>query len=216
MVRVLLIDDYGLFRESLGRQLARLAEIEWVYEAAGPAPALRILEDERPDVVLMAIETPGADVFEAVRAMRRIDSGCRIIFLGWHECDSCVEKALEVGANGYVVKSDGLAVLMQAIETVCEGGFFYSESIRRRLSVDDGRLILARPRSAAIATLTLRERELLRYLGEGVRLKEAAAAMGISYKTADNQRTSLMRKLNIHDRVKLARFAVREGWVAPV
>jgi DNA-binding NarL/FixJ family response regulator len=81
--------------------------------------------------------------------------------------------------------------------------------------VDKNSVRLTRPRSAAVAALSRRERELLALLGKGATLKEAAAQMQVSYKTADNQKTSLMRKLGIHDRVELARFAIREGLVSP-
>jgi DNA-binding NarL/FixJ family response regulator len=80
--------------------------------------------------------------------------------------------------------------------------------------VNSGRVTLKRRQSSIIERLSARERELLAHLGRGASLKEAAAAMKVSYKTADNQKTRLMRKLDIHDRVELARFAIREGLVS--
>ena len=93
---------------------------------------------------------------------------------------------------------------------------FFSKSILSRLNVGEGRIELARPRNPAVASLTPRERELLAHISRGASLKEAAAAMNISYKTADNQKNSLMQKLNIHDRVELAHFAIREGVIKPI
>lgn len=213
-VRLLLVDDHRLFREGVAAGLSQCQDIEAVLEAADADRAVRVYREQRPDLVLMDVEMPERDGLEAFRDIRAIDSDCKVMFLSGYEYDSYVQGALDLSACGYVLKREGLAVLKRAISEVARGGCYFSESILARLTVENGRLKLARPKSVAIAALSRRERELLRHLGMGASLKEAAVTMHVSYKTADNQKASLMRKLDIHDRVALARFAIREGWVS--
>jgi DNA-binding NarL/FixJ family response regulator len=209
------MDSFGLFRQCLAGYLARCSDIESIHEADNEHALLELAGSEQPDVVLLSVRSKTIDVNGIVDALRSRIPGCRVILVSGYESDLQVEQALKANVDGYVLESDGLEVLRRAISWVRQGGVFYTQSVMHRLSLDNGQFTLSKPRSRAIAALTQRERELLRYLGEGASLKEAASAMGVSYKTADNQKTSLMRKLNIHDRVHLARFAIREGWVAP-
>jgi DNA-binding NarL/FixJ family response regulator len=214
-MRLLLVDDHRLFRESVLAHLAQHPKVTSVDEAPDAQSALEKVRENPPDLILMDIEMPGMSPFKAVPAIREAAPHCKVVFLTGHDYDSHIEEAVGAQASGYVVKRDGLDVLNQAITKVADGGMFFSEVILERMIVDQGRFKLARPRSMAVAALSRRERELLSLLGKGATLKEAALQMHVSYKTADNQKTSLMRKLGIHDRVELARFAIREGLVSP-
>jgi DNA-binding NarL/FixJ family response regulator len=202
-MRLLLVDDHRLFRESMSPQLALHPKVTLVDEAENAEMALAKVRESPPDLVLMDID------------MRETAPSCKVVFLTGHDYDSHVEEAIGAQASGYVVKHDGLQTLMEAITRVLDGGLYFSEVIMSRMVVDNNQIRLTRPRSAAVAALSRRERELLSLLGKGATLKEAALHMRVSYKTADNQKTSLMRKLGIHDRVELARFAIREGLVSP-
>jgi DNA-binding NarL/FixJ family response regulator len=215
-MRLLLVDDHRLFRESMLPQLALHPKITSVDDAENAQVALEKVRETPPDLVLMDIDMPGMSPFAAAKAMHEAAPQCRVVFLTGHDYDSHVEEAIKAGAAGYVVKHDGLQTLMDAISKVSDGGLYFSEVILSRMVVDKNQVRLTRPRSAAVAALSRRERELLSLLGKGATLKEAALHMQVSYKTADNQKTSLMRKLDIHDRVELARFAIREGLVSPI
>jgi DNA-binding NarL/FixJ family response regulator len=214
-MHILLVDDHSLLRESLAAQLAQQEGIECVIQASDADAGLYQAKEHQPDIALMDIEMPGSSAFAAAQAIREAVPQCRVIFLSGYDYDDHVERALAAGAKGFVVKADGFSVLLSAIQLVASGGTYFSESIGKRLKLEEGRMRFTLPRSQAVAALTRRERELLMHLGRGASLKEAAAVMHVSYKTADNQKTSLMRKLNIHDRVELARFAIREGLVGP-
>ena len=215
-MRLLLVDDHRILRESLAAQVANHPKVSHVDQADNADEALAAVREIPPDLILMDIEMPGINPFEATRTIHQTAPNCKVIFLTGHDYDSHVEQAIAAQAAGYVVKRDGLEILMDAITKVAEGGLFFSQAILERLVIDNRQLKLSRPKSDAVAALSRRERELLSLLGKGATLKEAAAQMHVSYKTADNQKTSLMRKLNIHDRVELARFAIREGLVSPV
>lgn len=214
-MHLLLVDDHQILRESLAAQLVQLPGVTAVEHAENADGAVAKVRENPPDLILMDIDMPGQSPFEATRTIREIAPRCRVIFLTGHDYDSHLEQAIAAQASGYVVKNDGLDVLARAIERVADGGLYFSPAVLERLVVDNEEWRLSRPKSDAVASLSRRERELLALLGRGATLKEAAATMHVSYKTADNQKTSLMRKLGIHDRVELARFAIREGLVSP-
>lgn len=213
MVSTLLVEANRLLREALGAQLESRLGLDPVHQAATPDEAIRLFRVNLPKLVLMDIQISENGSFEAVRQMRKLHQDCQVVFLTGYDYDAYIERALQLKADGYVLKGCGFPVLEEAIVRVTAGERYFCPEIRERLEVQNGDFRLARPRNAALATLTSRERELLKYLGRGASLKEAAAVMSISYKTADNQKASLMRKLGIHDRVELARFAIREGIV---
>jgi DNA-binding NarL/FixJ family response regulator len=105
--------------------------------------------------------------------------------------------------------------LAEGVRNVAAGRVHFSPEVMSRLVVQGNEIRLENPPKSRLRMLSPRERELLRVLAKGVSLKEAAAILGISYKTADKQKASLMAKLDIHDRVELARYAIREGLVEP-
>lgn len=214
MSKILLVDDHALCRESLAAHLLRHEGASRVLEASNAQQGLRLFSTEHTEVVVLSIDLPEGGVFEAARAMRHIVRETRILLLAERSCDSDIEEALALPVQGIVLKRDTLASLCKAIQLALSGGVFFSESIEKRIEQVNGRLILKQASSPIINSLSPRERQLLVHLGRGISLKQAAATMAISYKTADNQKASLMRKLDIHDRVELARFAIREGLVS--
>ena len=215
MLKVVIGDQQRLFREAVAAWLSQQSEIAAVHQAGNSDQVLDLVCREHPELVLMDCELPGRDPFEAVLDIRQIDPRCKVLFWAERPYDAHVEAALACGANGCLLKCEPLAGLQQAIRIVMETGFFVSAAVHERLIVSDGHLQLARPRTGPAARLADREWELLRHLGNGKSLKDASAVMRISYKAADNLKSNLTRKLNIHDRVELARFAMRCGLVCP-
>jgi DNA-binding NarL/FixJ family response regulator len=110
-----------------------------------------------------------------------------------------------------VTKGEPPEVVLSAVRTVAGGGVYFSPQVQERLVVDSTGVHLAAEGATRASTLTSREMEVLRYIARGLSKKDIAAIMHLSVKTVDNHSTSLMSKLNIHDRVELARYAIREG-----
>lgn len=214
MHTVLLLDDRTLIRESIAAHLHRLGRINHVLEAADPDEAVRIFQEHHPDVVLLTIDLPAGNGFTVARRIRHIDREAKIICLADRACDTDIELALDLPVQGFLLLYEPISNLADAIEHVRHGETCFSKNIQQRLAIKDGRARLCRPCSPTIASLTPRERQLLVHISRGASLKEAASAMAVSYKTADNQKASLMHKLDIHDRVELARFAIQEGLVS--
>lgn len=214
MPRILLIDDCALTRQSLAASLTRSPETSHVTEASTAQEAIQLLALDRPDVVVLSLDLNRGCCPVIARALRQVDRQIPILLIGERPSDTDIQEVLPIPVQGIILKSEGLADLRRAIDLVAGGRAAFSEPIRNRLVESEGRLILARAASPIIENLTTRERQLLAHLGRGASLKQAAAALDISYKTADNQKTTLMRKLDIHDRVELARFALRETLIS--
>ncbi|UCF33132.1 MAG: response regulator transcription factor [Phycisphaerales bacterium] len=210
-IRVLIVDDHELVRAAIRERLQREPNLEVVGEAAMAEEAVDKVARCGPDVVLMDIDMPGMTCFSAAEQINRIRPGTRIIFLSAYSHDRYIEQALAVKARGYLTKRESPAAVVAAILEVMAGGACFSEEVRSRIVVDrKGAKLASNPQSRA-STLTARELEVLRYVAHGLAKKEIAKTMHISVKTVDRHSANLMNKLDIHDRVELARFAIREG-----
>jgi DNA-binding NarL/FixJ family response regulator len=214
-VRILIVDDHGIVRDSLSDSLSRQADFQVIGVAEDADEAITKVIECRPDLVLMDIDMPGISCFDAIQVIRSRVPGTRIILVTAYEHDEHIEQALRVKVNGFVTKHEGIASLAEAIRSVASGRMHFSPEILSRLVINGDQITLDNPPRSRLSILSPRERELLRVLARGVSLKDGAAILGISYKTADKQKASLMTKLDIHDRVELARYAIREGLVEP-
>ncbi|QOI99346.1 MAG: response regulator transcription factor [Phycisphaeraceae bacterium] len=213
-VTVLLADDHSLVRGSLASWL-RNSGISVVSEVGNADAAVTEAIRLKPDVVVLDIDMPGLQCFDAARAIRARCPGTRVLFLSAFFNDRFIEDALRVEASGYITKGEPPQAVVQAIHAVMSGGVYFSPEVQSRLVIDGGGVRLEHARATRSSTLTTREVEVLRYVARGMAKKEIAATMHLSVKTIDNHCTSLMNKLDIHDRVELARFAIREGLAEP-
>lgn len=216
-IRVLLVDDHALVRETLSSRLDSEPDIRIVGQVDRADDVDRLVDEEHPDVVLMDIDMPGMNSFDAARRIAERGSQAKVLFLSAFFHDRYIEQALAVRAFGYLTKSERPQNVIAAVREVAHGNTYFSHEVRERLVVDQGHVRLAettRPGEAArtrASTMTPRELEVLRYIARGLSKKEMATVMKISVKTVENHSGSLMKKLDIHDRVELARFAIREG-----
>ncbi len=158
----------------------------------------------------MDIDMPGMICFDAVDQMHKRLPDLAVIFLSAFFHDHYIEQAIAVGARGYVIKGDSPRTLFRALRAVAAGGAYFSKEVMARFTLDEqGR---PKPSGQTVnSTLTHREVEVLRYLARGLSKKEIARMMHISVKTVEHHSTSVMKKLDIHDRVELALYAIREG-----
>jgi len=209
---VVLADDHALVRDMLCERLSREG-MEIVALASSGEHAVELASSDPPDILVLDIDMPGMSAFEAAREVRRVSPSTRVIFLSAFVHDSYVEQALEVGASGYLTKADPPHAIVDAIRRVNEGGTCFSPAVLDRMVIDRDGARLATGNRSRLGLLTDREREVLSYVAKGLSQREIARLAGISVKTVQHHITSVMDKLQIHDRVELARFAIREGVV---
>ncbi len=208
MIRVLLIEHQPLARDGLSLLIERESNLTLLRAVASldheaPDPAA-----EPPDAVLMDIDYAELDFLHLTKRLRAAWPDAAIVALSSHWSDELITRSLEADIHGFVLRDDGFATIRDALEQTVAGNRYYTRRVQDRLVVDDGGQ--TEPSKTRLHLLTQRELQLLRLLASGMSLKRACAAMNVSYKTADKHKVNLMRKLDIHDRVELARYAIRE------
>jgi two-component system, NarL family, response regulator NreC len=209
-IRILLADDHTLFRQGVKTLLAAESDIEIVGEAANGAEALERAGQSRPDVVLMDIGMPGPSSFETTRQIRRTRPETKVLFLTMYDDEDYLVEGMEVGASGYVLKDSPAPQLVAAIRDVSRGGSYLSPRMLAQL-VDDFRTrIKSTDRLPRFATLTPREKEVLKMLAEGNSVKEVACQLNLSVKTVEAHKFNLMRKLDIHNKAQLVQYAIQK------
>lgn len=220
-VRVLCVDDHAVLVQGLKAQF----ELERGLRLVGHLPSAERLVEEverlRPDVVLLDIEMPGPDVFEAADRMRRMHPGVRFVFLSAHVRDGYLSAAYKCGAWGYFAKGDELDDIVGGIKEVGlhkTGTFVMGPKVRERCQPARATAAARRPGddagqrlTTALESLTSRELEVLRLIGKGKSRNEIAGELCRSAKTIDGHQERMMKKLGIDSRAELMRFAIREG-----
>lgn len=210
-IRVLLADDHACFRESIGELLQRELDIVVVGMVGDAAAAAIMAEQTKPDIILMDIQMPGLFSFEAVRQIASAVPSTSVIFLSAFPNDTYIGLAIDVRAKGYVVKKEGCEQIILAIREVASGGAYFSKEISDRIIVGPRGVRLAQEKTSRLAKLSRRLVEMLVYIAKGYGKKQIAVITGRSIKTIDHHVARLMNKLDIHDRVGLTKFAIREG-----
>jgi DNA-binding NarL/FixJ family response regulator len=213
-ITIVLADDHQLVRAALGTWLQTNPGFEVLGTAADGNAALELARQRHPAVAVLDIDMPGLFAFDAARRIREASPRTRILFLSGYHSDAYIERALAVGALGYVTKGDPPHVLGEAIRRVAAGEAYFAPQVQSRIVVGEAGPQLAQPGGAPTTSLTGRELEVLRLLAQGLAKKQVARALSLSVGTINNHAANLMKKLGIHDRVELTRFAIREGIVS--
>lgn len=212
-ITIVMADDHAMIRETLASWLRRAGDISVLAEVGSADEAVAEAIRHQPDIVLLDIDMPGLHSFDAARTIKARCPRTRLIFVSAFVHDHYIESALKVEASGYITKGEPPDAVVQAVRAVSGGGAYFSPEVQARLVIGSNGVTLTETGKGAtrVSTLTPRELEVLRYIASGLSKKDIAALMHLSVKTVDNHSTSLMTKLDIHDRVELARFAIREG-----
>lgn len=212
--RVLIAEDHAILRDGLRSLLASDPDLEIAGEAEDGREAVRCVQNLKPDIVLMDLSMPRLHGVEAVREIKRIAAETKILVLTVHENEEYISATLEAGVNGYLLKKDATkAELVTAIKTILKGKLYLSPAISEVLVAGylHGKRGL-KPKSMW-ETLTSREREILKLIAEGYRTKDIADFLCISVKTAENHRSNLMRKLDLHNVAAVTAFAMEKGLI---
>ena len=205
-IRIVIAEDQRLVRELMATLLGRESDMAIVGEASTGPEALRAVHASHPDVLLLDIGLPEVDGVEVARTLRKESAPSRIIALSVHTERRFVQEMLQIGVEGYIVKSAAVKELVQAIRTVMEGRVYLSPEIAHEALERMGPVSLSR-----IARLGRRERQVLALLADGKRSTEIASTLAISVATVEVHRRNIMRKLDLHTVAELTRYAIREG-----
>jgi two-component system response regulator NreC len=212
-ISLILADDHAVVRSGLRMLLEAQPDMEIVAEAESGAQAVALVAEHRPAVILMDIQMPELNGIDATREIRRLSTGTAVLALTMHEDEQYFFEMLQAGASGYVPKRAAPDELVAAIRTVARGDVFLYPSLATRLVKDYLRRAEVDGEPVDYDILTPREREVLTLIAEGLSNADIADRLVISVKTVDRHRENLMRKLNMHSRVELVKYALRTGLI---
>jgi len=206
-----LVDDHAVVRSGLKMLLGSQREMEIVGEAGSAAEALTETERVQPNVILMDIGLPDKTGIEATREIKNKFPEVYIVALTIHEDEEYFFQMLDAGASGYVPKRAAPEELITAIKAAANGEVYLYPSLAKLLVRDFFSIEHMADQKINLDGLTEREREILTHLAEGESNDQIATLLVISPKTVERHRENIMRKLNLHSRSELVRYAIRKG-----
>jgi DNA-binding NarL/FixJ family response regulator len=210
-IRVLVADDHMIVRTGIRHLLESEEGFEVVGEAASSSEALSLVADLHPDVVVLDISMPGESGLQVAARLRTRSPAPRVLILSMHDNSEYVLESVRAGAHGYLLKDTAATELRSAIRAICRGESYFSPPVASRLSAAVRGEHASR--AGSLDQLTGREREVLQGIVRGQTNKEIAAELGISHRTVETHRESLMNKLQIRTVAELTRFALGAGIV---
>lgn len=211
MIRVLIVDDQALFRGGIRMLVESQPDLACVGEAADGAQAVRLAEEQQPDVVLMDVRMPVLDGISATDRIVRANPGIRVVVLTTFDLDEAAARAIRVGASGFILKDAEPELVLAAIRTVHAGNEVVAASATRALFKAFGRQRRTAP--AAFGELTDREREIFALAAKGLSNTEIARSEFVSEATVKTHISRILAKLGLRDRVQLVVFAYEHGLV---
>lgn len=207
-IRVILVDDHPVVRYGIRRALSRYAEIDVIAEAGSGEEALLLVEELKPDMLLLDMEMPGMNGVELTRKVRAQYPGVHILALSAYEDRAYVLEILQLGASGYLTKDESTEYIGDAVKGVAQGQVGW---LSRRIAAQITTWMRRDEQDAH--ALTQREKEVLRLLVEGNTNQRMALELQISEKTIEKYIESILRKLDVRSRVEAAVYAVRNDLV---
>jgi DNA-binding NarL/FixJ family response regulator len=205
MIRLALAEDHTIVRWALREALSKADDIEVVGEAGTAAETLAMIQNVKPDVLLLDITLPDRSGFDVLAELRSQDSSPLVVVLTWHTEPSYAARAIAAGAHGYVNKAVEPSALLESIRAVSRGEQIVPPGVEQLLASGDGH-----PASA----LTARELQVMEMLSRGMTNREIAEHLDISIKTVDTHRGHVLKKLGLRNNSELTRFAVKHGYVS--
>ena len=208
-IRVLIADDHALVRAGIRALVEKIEGVVVVAEAGTGSEALKLIKELKPALVLLDITMPDGSGFDVLDHVSKNFPEIRVIVLTVHEAGEYAIRALREGAAGFLPKSAASTELEQAIQTVIRGDKYISDETSRKTVLEYGQ----RTKRDLLATLSPRQREVLRLIAEGRTTKQIAQLLEISVKTVETHRAQLMERLDIHDVAGLVRYAIMVGLI---
>ncbi|HEX6718589.1 MAG TPA: response regulator transcription factor [Pyrinomonadaceae bacterium] len=209
-MRVLIADDHALVRAGIRALVEKIEGVVVVAEAGKGNEALELVDELRPDLILLDITMPDGGGFEVLDQVAKKYPNIKVIVLTVHEAGEYAIRALREGAVGFLPKSAASTELEQAIQTVLRDEIYISPETSRKTLLEYGKGATKRD---LLATLSPRQTEVLRLIAEGRTTKQIAQVLEISVKTVETHRAQLMERLGIHDVAGLVRYAIIVGLI---
>ncbi|MBM4126393.1 MAG: response regulator transcription factor [Nitrospira sp.] len=212
-LRVMIVEDHALVRAGMRALLEKIDGIEVVSAVGDGWEAVKAVQTDAPDLVLMDIAMPELNGLDATSRIVKESPATRVILLSMYANEEYLQQALQSGASGYLLKGAELAELELAIKAVSRGESYLTPAVAK-YAIEAYRDKSDGP-TGPLAKLSMRQREILQLIAEGHTTKDIAQRLNVSVKTVETHRAHLMERLEIHDVPGLVRFAVRVGLIQP-
>ena len=210
--KIVIAEDQTIVREGLRSLISAEKDYQVVGEAEDGLRAIRCVDRLKPHLVLIDLAMPKLSGISAIREIKRLHPDTKVIALTFHNSEEYLLAAFDAGADGYCLKNDTYVELITAIRCALEGKKYLSPEISEKIL--HGFLEMKKEdMTSAWASLTPREIEVLKLVGEGYTSPEIARLLGISPKTVDKHRANIMKKLNLHNTAALTGYAIEKGLV---
>ena len=206
-VRVIIADDHPIFRQGLREVIEDDPDLILVGEAADGAAAFERIQTLKPDVAVLDIGMPKQDGFALARAVRERDLAVTIVFLTMYKEEDALNRALDLGVKGYVLKDSAAAEIVNAIKAVAAGGHYISPAVSSYLVARSAR-VAASVSGTGLDSLTRTERRILTLIAHKKTSKEIGHELFVSPRTVDNHRANICLKLDLHGSNALLKFAL--------
>jgi DNA-binding NarL/FixJ family response regulator len=210
-IRVALIDDHSFLLEAFSALLELDPRFEVVGTATTAEAGVALVQEERPDIAVFDVDFEGLDSFDVVPELEETPPDTKVIFLTAHYSDVFLHQALTMNARGYLLKSESALAVRDSIVNVHRGEYAFSSQVADRLVFDEKNNQYKVCSDNLLCSLTITQLSILRHIARGESVKQIAFVLGKSEKSIDSHKYRIMHKLQIHDRVELCRYAIREG-----
>lgn len=209
--QVIVVDPHPIVVEALTEKLHATGQFKVVASLSDSDRAFFEILERQPDLVIMEIELPGRGSTAVAEHIQSRLPATRVAFLTNYVTDVFLDLALKIGVAGYALKTDPTHKLITGFQSIVNGEKYFSDRVIERLEYDSEAGQFQVKSQSYLSTLTLRQLQVLRHLVRGESVKEVAKTMTLSERAIESHKYRIMQKLGIHDRVELARFAIREG-----
>ena len=208
---IVLADDHTIFRTGVKKILEETGDLKVVGEAEDGLALLDFLKNHEADMVLLDISMPNLRGIEAAREAKSIRPDIKILILTMHKNVQYLANSVDAGADGYLLKEDTAEELLEAIARLRKGGRYISRTLSMDMTEDFFKKRGQGPGSGP-ANLSIREREVLKFVAEGKSSKTIAKLLFISPRTAEHHRANLKKKLGLNSTAELVKYAIKEGY----
>ncbi|NLZ53933.1 MAG: response regulator transcription factor [Thermoanaerobacteraceae bacterium] len=212
-ITVVLADDHVLMRKGLRKILEMEEDIEVIGEASDGDEAIQVVMDKKPQVLLLDINMPKLNGIEVTKVLRNKRMASKIVILTVYDDGEYLLELIKLGVSGYILKDIEPHGLIEAVRSASRGETYIQPNLTRALVAEYNRLTQPISSHGARKNLTVREKEVVKYIAEGMSNGEISHKLGISDKTVKNHVSSILRKLNLMDRTQVAVFAIRNKLV---
>jgi two-component system response regulator NreC len=213
-VRIVLADDHTLVREGLRKILETQRDWEVIGEASDGREAVQQALDLKPDLIILDLAMPQLSGVDAIQQIVRRLPTVRVLALSMHANEAYVTRALKAGAHGYLLKDSAGNDLIRAVVALMQHKSFFSPAVSKVMLDDYVRQLAERGITDRYDTLSEREREVFQLIAEGRVNKEIAEILCLSPSTVETHRARIMEKLDMHNAVEIALYAVRRGIIS--